>query len=252
MRLFLTTVFFCTALLLSAQQPFKHSHNDYEQANPFFTAYQHQFESIEADIFLKDGELFVAHNPEDIKANRTLSKLYLQPIADALAATKGNIYNNADKKLQLLIDIKTEAYATLNVLISLLKDYSSITANKRIILTISGNRPKEEDYTNYPDYIFFDGRPGIHYSEAALKKVSLISIGFSSFSKWDGKQSLAADDENKLSKVIAEAKRLNKPFRFWGCPDTELAWKEFIKLGVDFINTDKVEALAAFCKNFPK
>jgi alkaline phosphatase len=32
-----------------------HSHNDYEQPIPFWTAYNAQFGSIEADIFLIDG-----------------------------------------------------------------------------------------------------------------------------------------------------------------------------------------------------
>jgi hypothetical protein len=36
-----------------------HSHNDYEQRVPFWTAYNAQFGSIEADIFLVDGRLMV-------------------------------------------------------------------------------------------------------------------------------------------------------------------------------------------------
>ncbi len=250
MRLLLAAAFFCSAISLFAQQPAMHSHNDYEQRNPFYTAWQQGFESIEADIFLKDGELFVAHNPEDIKTGRTLSSLYLQPIAKVIAANKGNIYTDANKKLQLLIDIKTEAYPTLKVLVDQLKTYSAIINNPNITIAISGNRPKEADYTNYPSYIFFDGRPGIQYSEAALKKVALISIGFNSFSKWDGKTALTAEERNRLSKVIAEAKQLNKPFRFWGCPDASLAWGEFIKMGVDFINTDHIEELAAFVRTY--
>ncbi len=34
-----------------------HSHNDYEQPIPFWTAYNAQFGSIEADVFLVDGRL---------------------------------------------------------------------------------------------------------------------------------------------------------------------------------------------------
>ncbi len=250
MRLVLTAALFCCALSLFAQQPAKHSHNDYEHLNPFYTAYQHGFESIEADIFLKDGELFVAHKPEDIRTGRTLRSLYLQPIAKTIASNKGKIYADKQKKLQLLIDIKTEAYSTMRALVELLKNYSSVINHPNIALVISGNRPAENDYTNYPSYIFFDGRPGINYSEAVLKKVALISVGFGSFSKWDGKTMLSADEEKKLADVIKDAKRLNKPFRFWGCPDASLAWGEFIKMGVDFINTDHIEELAAFVKTY--
>jgi YVTN family beta-propeller protein len=250
MRLPFAAAFLCSAISLFAQQPAKHSHNDYEQRYPFYTAWQHGFESIEADIFLKDGELFVAHNPEDIITGRTLSSLYLQPIAKTIAANNGNIYTDANKKLQLLIDIKTEAYTTLKALIDQLKNYSAIINNPNILITISGNRPKEADYTNYPSYIFFDGRPGIQYSEAALKKVALISDGFANYSNWNGKNTLSTEERNRMSKVIAEAKQLKKPFRFWGCPDASLAWTEFIKMGVDFINTDHIEDLAAYVKTY--
>ncbi|MFT3846691.1 MAG: alkaline phosphatase family protein [Lacibacter sp.] len=249
MRLSLLSALLFTMLHLSGQ-PAKHSHNDYEQTKPFFAAYQQVFESIEADIFLKDGELFVAHNQEDIKTTRKLINLYLQPLVNAITANKGTVYADPNKKLQLLIDIKTEASATLATLVTVLKKYPAITNNRNITFVISGNRPKEEEYKNYPDYILFDGRPGIQYSETALKKVALISIGFNYFSKWDGNTALTAEERSKLSNVIYEAKKLNKPFRFWGCPDTELAWKEFIQMGVDYINTDRIVALSAFFKAY--
>jgi alkaline phosphatase len=250
MRATLLTAFLFSTIHLFAQQFSKHSHNDYEQALPFYTAYQNGFESIEADVFLKDADLFVAHTPQNIRKERTLSSLYLQPVEKIIAANKGHVYTNAGKKLQLLIDIKTEAYTTLDALVRLLKNYPSVINHPNITIVISGNRPKEEDYINYPSYIFFDGRPGINYSEAVLKKVALISTGFAGISQWNGKTVLPADDRNKLVKVITAAKKLNKPFRFWGCPDTATAWKEFIKMGVDFINTDHIEQLAAFCKKY--
>ena len=36
-----------------------HSHNDYLQNVPFYTAYSTRCASIEADVFLVDGELYV-------------------------------------------------------------------------------------------------------------------------------------------------------------------------------------------------
>ena len=40
-----------------------HSHNDYVRANPFYLAYNCHFASIEADVFLVDGELYVPDSP---------------------------------------------------------------------------------------------------------------------------------------------------------------------------------------------
>ena len=43
-----------------------HSHNDYLQNVPFYTAYSARCASIEADVFLVDGELYVAHKENEI------------------------------------------------------------------------------------------------------------------------------------------------------------------------------------------
>ena len=77
-----------------------HSHNDYEKPSPFWEAYEQHFGSIEADIFLKDGKLIVAHDEQQVLANRSLDSLYLQPIYKSLqkitviyTATLLNHYN---------------------------------------------------------------------------------------------------------------------------------------------------------------
>jgi len=123
-----------------------HSHNDYEQLQPFFLAYQEGFGSIEADIHLKEGKLLVAHDAKNLIEDRSLDKLYLDPIADGLKKNQGNPYSDANKTLQLLIDIKTDANPTIQALVALLKKYPTIIQNKkssslspvtgRILLTI--------------------------------------------------------------------------------------------------------------------
>ena len=44
-----------------------HSHNDYAQKRPFWGAYEAGADSIEADVFLVDGELLVAHSRNESK-----------------------------------------------------------------------------------------------------------------------------------------------------------------------------------------
>src|SRR5260221_9734513 len=86
-----------------------HSHNDYENALPFQMAYDEQFGSIEADIFLQNNELIVAHDTHEVLLNRTLDKLYLQPLAAAILKNKGFVYPGNNRQLQMLIDIKTDS-----------------------------------------------------------------------------------------------------------------------------------------------
>jgi alkaline phosphatase len=122
-----------------------HSHNDYEQQQPFHLAYQENFGSIEADIHLVNGKLYVAHDKINIKEDRTLALLYLDPIKDQL---------DAIDSIQLLIDIKSDALSTLAALISVLQNYPEIIQSSKIKIVISGNRPDPEQWSTYPDYIY--------------------------------------------------------------------------------------------------
>ncbi len=57
-----------------------HSHNDYEQNSPFWLAYNHGYSSIEADVFLSGQDLLVAHERKNIKPERNLATMYLEPL----------------------------------------------------------------------------------------------------------------------------------------------------------------------------
>lgn len=219
------------AVSLPAQQ--LHSHNDYEQAEPFHAAYKAGFASIEADIYLVDGKLLVAHDLKDVDATKTLEALYIKPLADVLGSNK-------QRKLQLLIDIKSAAVPTLDAVVKMLKNYPSLIRNKNITITISGNRPAVENYERYPSFIYFDGRPGVLYRKKALKKVSLISDAYGNYVRAN------IFDDVKARAAIDAAHQLGRPFRLWAHPDHESGWKRMITLGVDFINTDRIEALAKF------
>src|SRR5689334_22425965 len=82
MRAFRLVVAFICAFSTAAQTPLPraHAHNDYEHARPLLDALDQGFGSVEADIYLVDGQLLVAHNRQDVKRERTLEKLYLAPL----------------------------------------------------------------------------------------------------------------------------------------------------------------------------
>ena len=103
-----------------------HSHNDYEQKIAFWTAYNEGFGSIEADIFLDNDSLYIAHTTEELKARRTLRQYYVEPLASMVKKNMGYVYSDSRKHLQLLIDLKTDSIKTLNALINLLKQYPAL------------------------------------------------------------------------------------------------------------------------------
>ncbi|SDD69306.1 alkaline phosphatase [Pricia antarctica] len=234
-KLFLFLVLIANGLIAQdGVLPRIHSHNDYLQNVPFWKAYAAGASSIEADVFLVGDSLFVAHAEEEIDVKRSLERLYFEPLQEALA-----LGLNRPKKLQLLIDVKSEPYATLDAIIQVLDRYPSIRGDDGITVAISGNRPKPTEYLNYPDYIFFDYQSlDVVEDSAILEKIALISLSFRNFSEWNGKGRLTAQDLEKVLATIEKAHALGKPFRFWATPDSKTAWKAFSDLGVDFVNTD--------------
>ena len=116
-----------------------------------------EFGSIEADIFLQDDKLLVAHEAKELNADRTLENLYLNPLQKLVNINKGFPYADSNKELQLLIDVKTDSVHTLDKLIEILQRYPSIIQCNKIKIAISGNRPSPEKFISYPNYIYFDG-----------------------------------------------------------------------------------------------
>lgn len=112
---------------------------------------------------------------------------------------------------------------------------------------ISGNRPAPKDYTSYADDILFDYQRMDNFpNETIWRKVGLISLNFKKYSAWNGMGRLTKGDRALIKDLIMKAHEQQKPFRFWGSPDSKTAWKAFKELGVDYINTDSPAACADY------
>ncbi|MES1223176.1 MAG: alkaline phosphatase, partial [Bacteroidota bacterium] len=187
-----------------AAQPFNysvanaHSHNDYNNPVPFYAAYAEGFGSIEADILLQDGILYVGHSTDDIKYKRTLEEFYLKPLLTGVKKNNGYPYADKSRFLQLLIDIKTEAIPSLDTLVSLLKKYPELIITDKIKWTISGNRPDAAKFSSYPSFIWFDGNIEDSYSNEALSKIVMLSADLKNYTEWNGKSNTTAESDQKI------------------------------------------------------
>ena len=252
MKLLITGfLFLCSIAAISQVSPHysvknAHSHNDYEQAKPFYTAYTARFGSMEADIFLVNDELLVAHEQKELPLHRTLDSLYLQPLQAAMEQHGGYPYNDSTQPLQLLIDIKTDSVATVNKLLQVLQQYPHIIHNSSINIVLTGNLPDQSTFIQYPPYILFDGVLHKQYTDSALSRITMLSDNFKNYSTWNGVDTLPEADWQILKEAVAKAHALHKKVRFWNAPDNINAWKTLEQLGVDYINTDHIAALAAF------
>ena len=223
-----------------------HSHNDYEQPIPFWMAYNAGFASIEADIFLTNGQLLVGHDTMEIKKGRTLEEYYIRPLLSGLQQHHGYPYADTTRTLQMLIDLKTDSNATLDALVAVLEKYPALIRNHSVKWVMTGNRPAPSRWPSYPSFIWFDGILSRDYNPEALTRIVMMSDDFKDYSLWNGKSKIPAADHERLEACIARSHRLHKPVRLWDAPDFINAWNQLMRLGVDYINTDHISGLADF------
>ena len=251
-KIFVMTMLLGTSSLVKAQFPVKiHSHNDYKQTVPFYEAYSQKVYSIESDMFYQDGEFYVSHTKEEINPQNTFERLYLNPLVDLYHRNGGKAWANADYPIQLMLEIKSDnTKEFMNALVDRLKKYPEVfdpSQNPNAVhIVITGHVPSPSEFSNYPSYIGFDGDLNQDYTPEQLKQVPLFSTNFQAYSRWNGKGIMVKEDRERVEAAIKKAHDLGKPIRFWGAPDGVTTWNTFCHMGVDYVNTDKVEACTAF------
>ena len=247
---FILACFFC---LFSAAQPYRldniHAHNDYDHNIPFTEAYKLGIGSIEADVLLINGTLFVAHSSKEIRRNVLFEENYLQQLAAGINRNKGYAYADTGRVLQLLIDIKTDSIKTLDAVIRSIRKFPVLLQSRSVRFVITGNQPAPEHFTNYPSFLLFDGKIRDEDHISQLSRIGLFSANFANYSKWKGEGQIPAEDLVNIRRDIEKAHYLHRAFRFWGVPDNEVTWKLMMALGVDYLNTDHIQDLARFLHN---
>ncbi|RYZ54384.1 MAG: alkaline phosphatase, partial [Chitinophagaceae bacterium] len=219
-----------------------HAHNDYENDHPFWGAYKSGFGSIEADVFLHNGQLVVAHDSAQLSRLWTLDSLYLRPIEQCLQANGGSIYPDSTKSLQVMVDIKSEAGPTLQILVQAIKAFPSLRGAKTLKFVISGNRPLPSAFPSYPCWILFDGEMQKSYTPEEWKRIEMVSGNFKKISGWNGKGRMVEKERTALKNLVAATHARGKKIRFWNTPDNLNTWYTFLDEGVDYLNTDRIPA----------
>lgn len=221
-----------------------HAHNDYEHARPLFDALANRFNSVEADVHLKNGVLLVAHNRATDRSPR-LDQLYMRPLDSLLKLNRGSVYGTAST-FYLMIDIKTRGEETYRAIRALLDDYPALKCkapNCAVKIYLSGNRPVTMMMGDGYDGLAIDGRPADLGKGYSVEWMPVISDTYSNWSAWDGKTHATASDLRRIKDLAAKVHAEGKKLRLWAIPDNILAWRELSNAGVDLINTDHLEDL---------
>jgi glycerophosphoryl diester phosphodiesterase len=240
--------------------PSAHAHNDYDHRRPLQDALDRGFNSVEADVWLVDGELRVAHDLADAEPGRNLESLYLKPLADRVRQNHGQVYKHG-RDFQLLIDIKSDGpstYAAVHQALTKYRGISTIFVNGRVhegavTSVISGNRPLDDMKAQNVRYAGYDGRLGDLHSGMPASLMPLVSDNWSNVFTWRGVGPMPEAEKTKLRDIVVSAHHAGYKVRFWETPDTpgaarEALWRELVAANVDYINTDDLHGLEDFLR----
>lgn len=240
-------------LTLAKPLPNAHAHNDYMHPRPLLDALDHGFCSVEADIFRVGDELLVAHERATLKPERTLRRLYLDPLRQRVRANGGRVYPDGPSLL-LLIDIKEAGEAVYALLKPMLREYREMLTEVRngkvregaVTVVISGDCPRAAILADPVRYAAIDGRLSDLDSPLPAHAMPLISDSWFAKFRWLGIGPMPEEERARLRAFVERAHAAGRRVRFWSTPHSEALWTELLAAGVDLLNADDLGRLKRF------
>ncbi|MEW6238482.1 MAG: hypothetical protein AB1656_24110 [Candidatus Omnitrophota bacterium] len=243
-----------TALKPSAKAGYHiyaHSHNDYEHERPLLDALDNRCYSVEADIWLVDGEILVSHNEGKYKGG--LKELYLDPL-QKLVDQKGFVFGDGET-VYLWLDIKDARPELRPVLHELLNRYSMFTVytDKEIkagpvTAILTGDAESKTRFVEqFPVRKFCrDSNDYKSGDPKADNRWTWYAPNWRNYIQWNGVGEIAPEQYAKLVEMVNDVHAKGRKIRFWSVPDKPSFWKLALETGIDLINTDNLTDLNRF------
>lgn len=228
-----------------------HAHNDYAHPRPLHDALEAGFHSVEADVFYDGGRFKVSHLGWGSPG--TLEALYLEPL-QALVDAQGSVQPGG-ATFTLWIDLKDRHRDLVQDLDALLSGYGMLEAPEdgpapvRVILT--GDAQAKIAFVEQTG----DSRVWRDSNDFALEDPAAgdgrwraYALKWSNYFDWNGAGELPEEDRRRLYCLTTNAHAKGRVVRFYAAPDREEVWQAMLDAGVDFIHTDRLEALSTFLR----
>ncbi|KAF8078538.1 hypothetical protein FPV67DRAFT_1688677 [Lyophyllum atratum] len=262
-----------------------HSHNDYWRDVPLLTAISFGVASVEADVWLVDGQLLVGHERAALTKDRTLESLYVRPLLDILKQQNPDNAFTQDPLLtgvrflpaeclipqaahlySFSVDMKTDGVATLPFVLKALEPLRTahyLTTHSQGVLIQSavtvvgtGNTPLEGIKALSPRDIFFDA-PLAGLTDTTsnttwdITLAPLASVNYEAVVGWDGIGNITEAQRSNITSLVGAAHGLGIRARFWDTPAWPIearnnVWTELLNRGADWLNADDLEAASGF------
>lgn len=224
-----------------------HAHNDYRHRTPCTGALDLGFASIEVDVFPVGDELLVGHDPPDLRPERTIDRLYLEPIQRRCEEAGPGIGPLPDGgRILLLVDIKRHGERALQLLeprLEPLRPWLARVEEGRFIdgpvmVLLSGARPVETVSKRDSRLVFLDGRVADLERNPPADLVPLISAPYMQTLRAFPFGKPNADAAERMRSLAERAADQGRRLRFWGHLDDPRIWEALLDAGVDLVGTD--------------
>jgi len=245
-----------TAVTQTPILPNAYAHNDYCHKRPLLDALENGFTYVEADIYLRNDRLIVAHILPCFKKKRTLEALYLKPLLDYVQSNARDKEENKINEcpLTLMIDIKSDADKTYKALLSMLEKYEPIlscyedgcTTLRNVTIILTGHKPYDLVKDTNRRFVFMDEDLKKAGTDSSTNLYPIASCKYSHLLKWKGKGVIPEIELQRLEYYVTEAHKNGRKVRLWASPENKVVWSELLKCNVDLINTDKLRRLRKF------
>ncbi len=196
--------------------------------------------SLEADVFLIDGELRIGHSLAEAQKGARLQDVYV-PFVDH-PILRRPIADGRTENVLLLVDIKTDgakAWLRLRELLAEVKDRLAGARPGAVRVVVSGDRDQQAILSDPAGLAGVDGRFDEPRAGIPAWRIPLVSGSWTSFFAWRGRGAFPEDQAAKLAGMTSAIRAEGRRSRFWASPDLPLAWSALKKGGADFINTDR-------------
>ncbi len=225
-----------------------YAHNDYENHHPLQDALDQGYRGVEADFYLVDGELRVAHDRDRTRPGRTLESLYLDPLR-AIVARDGSVLPDGSIFL-LNIEAKEEGRASYDAMCRALARYPDLLTVVRDGVVQPG--PVQVVLVGwFPPLAELAAEPvrwvavQAHYRQlpadhAALPSdlLKLITVKYPDEFDWDGHDLPPPEFTRQLARIRADTDAVpGRLLRVFQVPRREACYAALLEGGVDLIGT---------------
>lgn len=247
-----------------------HSHNDYWRKEPLFSALKTGCIGIEADVWLVEDDLWIAHEEQDLRRGVTFTGLYVEPLVKLLEErntyseahgwnTRGVYESDPEQTVVLVVDVKGESHDTWPVVVAQLAPlrergwlthYSEGEVHYRPITVVgSGNTDFDTIVANstYRDVFFDAPLDALEDSPYDATNSFYASVSFVEHLGYSFTGYLSNTQLEKLRRAVSEAHSRGLKARYWGSPAWALnvrdrIWRTLSDEGVDLVNVDDLQS----------